>query len=359
MQARAEQDNRVPEMSVPYPEFKDHPSAWRSSDLASLDELAFELTPRHVGALEKGLAEVAARDLALYDITRADFPLTEIAEDVAAIRREVATGRGIVLVRGFPVDRHGEDDIAIMYWGLGTHFGTALSQSVVGDRLGRVTNVGDLDPNERAYRNRRGLNPHTDRSHIIAMLCVRRAKTGGTSGYVNGLAVHNVVAAEHPEHLPVLYRGFATHHFGEQAAGEPPVSHEMPIFSVSEGVPSMQYIRGYYDMAREELGVDYTDEERAALDFMDEVNRRPEIKLDILHDPGEASFINNYIVMHSRTTFEDYDDPAQKRLFLRLWLHDPDARPLAAPLVIDEAYAGVPAQEGRDSAYFTGWGRGA
>ena len=45
----------------------------------------------------------------------------------------------------------------------------------------------------------------------------------------------------------------------------------------------MQYIRGYYDMAREETGVPYSDEERAALDFLDEVTLRPDLKLDILH----------------------------------------------------------------------------
>ena len=338
-------------------EFINHPSAWRASEFASLDSLAFELGPKHIASLEAGLRQVRERGLARDDITSVDFPLTEISDDLATIKRQVLHGPGIALIRGFPVERYDEDDISTMYWGLGSHFGRALSQSVVGDRLGRVTNHGDLDRNERAYRNRRQLMPHTDRSHIIGMLSIRPAKKGGISGYVNGLAAHNVVAAEHPELLPVLYRGFEQHRFGEEPSDEAAVSPAKPIFSVQDGVPSMQYIRGYYDMAMEERGLEYSDEERAALDFLDEVILRPDMKLNLLHQPGDLTFINNYVVMHSRTEFEDYDEPERKRLLLRLWLYDPTCRPLIESYQLDEYHAGVPPQVNRDSAYFTRWDR--
>ena len=315
-------------MSSPHRTFEDHRSIWTARDLADLDAITFELQPRHVAALERGLAAVKKRGLELCRITRNEFPVPEIALDLASLRTEVLTGRAIVLLRGFPVERYSEDDISVMYWGLGTHFGTAVSQSVIGDRIGRVTNVGDLDSNEPAYRNRRQLMPHTDRSHIIGMLCVQPAYSGGVSGYVNGLAVHNAIAAEHPECLPILYRGFRVHRFGEEYDNQGPFSGYQPVFSIRNEVPSMQYIRGYFDMAMEELNEDYTDEEQSALDLMDEVALRPEMKLDILHQPGEACFINNYVVMHSRTIFEDHDDPARKRLFLRLWLHIAEGRPL-------------------------------
>lgn len=343
-------------MSSAYRRLPAHRSIWTAQDLADLDTITFELQPRHVAALEQGLTAVKQRGLELYQIRRNDFPLPEIAHDLASIRTEVLTGRGIVVLRGFPVQRYSEEDISVMYWGLGTHFGSAVSQSVIGDRIGRVTNVGDLDPNERAYRNRRQLMPHTDRSHIIGMLCVRPAYSGGVSGYVNGLAVHNVIAAEHPECLPILYRGFRVHRFGEEHETQGPFSDYQPVFSIHARVPSMQYIRGYFDMAVEELNESYTDEERFALDIMDEITLRPEMKLDLLHQPGEACFINNYVVMHSRTLFVDHHDAAKKRLFLRLWLHITEGRPLVDALSVDEAHAGVPEQNDR-SAYFTRWER--
>jgi hypothetical protein len=35
---------------------------------------------------------------------------------------------------------------------------------------------------------------------------------------------------------------------------------------------------------------------------------------------GEIQLINNYAVMHSRSSYEDYPDPALKRDLIRLWL---------------------------------------
>ena len=338
-------------------EFIGHPSAWKASDFANHDDLAFHLTPAHLQALEEALVAFRRSGRDLYDTTREDFTLPAMVDDLAAILRELFTGRGIVLMRGFPVDRYVEDDLAVMYWAIGTHIGTAVSQTVLGDRIGRVVNVGDLDPNERAYRNRRELRPHTDRSHVIGMLCVRQAKSGGASGYVNGIAAHNVVAEEHPEHLQILYRGFAKHQFGEEEAGEAPFSAPTPIFSVCEGVPTMQYIRGYYDMAKEEAGEPYSAAEEAALDFLDEVTLRPEMKLDILHAPGDVSFINNHVIMHSRTEFADHEDPRRGRLLLRLWLHAPGSRPLIAALTDDEAHAGVSENRERETPYFGRWKR--
>ena len=37
-------------------------------------------------------------------------------------------------------------------------------------------------------------------------------------------------------------------------------------------------------------------------------------------EPGEASFLNNYTVMHARSQFDDWEEPDKKRLMLRLWL---------------------------------------
>jgi hypothetical protein len=34
--------------------------------------------------------------------------------------------------------------------------------------------------------------------------------------------------------------------------------------------------------------------------------------------------LNNHVSLHSRTAFEDHDDPALKRCLFRLWLAPPD-----------------------------------
>ena len=204
-----------------------HPSAWQARDFAGKADLAVALTPRHLGAFEAAVARV--RDGPLEAVGRADFALPGIAEDVAAWRAEVMDGRGLLLLRGFPVGTWSADDIARLYWGLGSHFGEAVSQSVMGDRLGHVVDVAGKDPKERAYRNSTELALHTDACDAVAMLCLQKAARGGVSGFTSGLAVYNVIRNERPELLEPLFRGYRYHRFGEQLPGEAPVTpHRVP-----------------------------------------------------------------------------------------------------------------------------------
>ena len=129
----------------------------------------------YYGTLKRGLA-------AFDDIGRADFPLDPIADDVRAWRHEVADGRGLFLLRGFPVDRWSQEEAELVWFGLGTHFGRAVSQSVLGDLLGHVVNVGGDDMRHRAYRNARELRMHTDRCDTVGMFCLCCAKSDGESG---------------------------------------------------------------------------------------------------------------------------------------------------------------------------------
>ena len=36
--------------------------------------------------------------------------------------------------------------------------------------------------------------------------------------------------------------------------------------------------------------------------------------------PGDIQFLKNASILHKRTAYEDWDDPARKRRLLRLWL---------------------------------------
>lgn len=53
------------------------------------------------------------------------------------------------------------------------------------------------------------------------------------------------------------------------------------------------------------------------------------LRLEMMLQPGDLQFANNYMVMHSRTEFEDYEDLELRRKMLRLWLKMPNARQLA------------------------------
>ena len=160
-------------MSAPAIQAFDSPAAWRPGDYPTKDTFAIDLEPRHIAALEAELARFKATGGGHADLNSETFPLSEIAEDIADWRQEVHRGRGMILLRGVPVDRIGVDDLKLIYLGLGSHFGRPVSQSNMGDLGGDVINIGDKDPKERAYRSSRELMLHTDRADHIAMLCIR------------------------------------------------------------------------------------------------------------------------------------------------------------------------------------------
>ena len=45
-------------------------------------------------------------------------------------------------------------------------------------------------------------------------------------------------------------------------------------------------------------------------------------------EPGDIQLLNNHVIYHGRTPFEDDADSGQDRLLLRLWLAMPNSRPL-------------------------------
>ena len=54
--------------------------------------------------------------------------------------------------------------------------------------------------------------------------------------------------------------------------------------------------------------------------------------------------------MHSRTSFEDSDDPSLRRHLLRLWLRE-DNRPAADGVLMHKGKAGIEKQDGKGTYY--------
>ena len=114
------------------------PQAWRAADFKDVDDISIFPSLEQITALEERLADVNCRGLSLTDITASDFQHPDLDDVLASTLNELLFGRGVVVMRGLPADRYDADDMAKMYWGIGTHFGIAVSQSAVGDRLSLI-----------------------------------------------------------------------------------------------------------------------------------------------------------------------------------------------------------------------------
>jgi len=194
---------------------------------------------------------------------------------------------------------------------------------------------------------------HTDACDVVAMMCLQKAQSGGYSGYVSAISIYNEILARQPKLLAVLFEGFHYHRFGEEAPGESPVTEDrIPVFSITDGLLSVNYLRSYIEMAAEYLQTPLSEEQVAALDLVDEIALDERFALKFITQPGEAVFFNNLTVLHNRTAFEDSPAEAQKRHLLRLWLVAHQPRPVCDNLRIYEG-RGIDRQEGR-STYFEG-----
>lgn len=329
----------------------DHPAAWHADELGDPGDFALPLDTRHLHALDAAVRKSKTDGVPVESLSRQSFPLDSIDSDIEAWRREITQGRGLLLLRGFPITEYSVDDMGRMFMGLGAHFGTPVSQNNLGEKLGHVINVGNRDRRERAYRNSRGLNLHTDRCDYIGMLCLHEARAGGVSGYASAMAVHNEILATRPELLEPLYAGYHLHRFGEQPRGEPPITRSpVPVFSTLHGFFNVVYIRGYVDLALDEGLCEVSPEALEALDVFDEIANRANFRLDLLLEAGDATITNNCFLLHRRSEFEDHEDPARKRHLLRLWLVD-DERPAVAAVRGHKNRKGIEKLEGRGTYY--------
>lgn len=305
----------------------DHPSAWRVGDFKSRADYTVELTKEMLADIDEAMGKVRRAGLKLEDIEREHFPLPALQPLIAKVRREVTDGRGFVVLRGLPVETYSKDEIGMLYWGIGTHLGTGLSQSVMGDRLGHVKDFSREDPLARAYRNKQELSPHTDLSDLVGLACLRSARSGGVSRLASAITIHNIMLAEHPEYLERLYQGFIFHRRGEEKPGDSPVTpYRVPVFSNMDGQVSVRYVRTYVEAGMAHVGTPIDDFDRATLDFFEATSKRPDVMLEFTLEPGELYFLNNYTILHARTAFEDFDEEDRRRHLLRLWLEAPELR---------------------------------
>ena len=146
------------------------------------------------------------------------------------------------------------------------------------------------------------------------------AKEGGLSSLVSVAAIYNQILAEHPEYLGLYYKRWYMAHLCQDT---PALS---ALFSYHEGKLSCRYLRQYIELGHEIMGLPLSAVEIKALDIFDEAIHNPEHRIDMMLEPGDLQLANNNVVLHSRTGFEDHDDPAQRRRLLRLWLQMPNAR---------------------------------
>ncbi|MGH7895754.1 MAG: TauD/TfdA family dioxygenase [Candidatus Binatia bacterium] len=296
-------------------------AGWRGADVAGRSDWIVVLTPAQVAELEAARDFVRGRGLTLGQMHRADFPLPTLASTVRGWTRELEEGRGFLVVRGLPVARWGDDDAALVYWGLGLHLGRPGAQNPQGDLLGHVVDTGEdaANPFVRRYRTAGDIAYHCDLADAVGLLCLRTAKTGGASRIVSSVAVYDELLRRRPDLVDMLYDPVALDRRDEGGAGGPGWVPVVPC-RYARGKLRTFYHSDYFRSAARHPDAPATARQRELFDVYEAIAAEPALRLDMQFEPGDIQLVSNHVVLHARTAYEDFAEPGRKRYLLRLWL---------------------------------------
>jgi hypothetical protein len=241
------------------------PHVWTSKALLSSPNWGWRLSETHVAELDAAVSHAQSLAELTYtasgkpeNLTPEQFPLPTLGAEIAALADELEHGTGAVLIRGVPVDRYGDSRaLGVLLLGMFSHMGRWVNMSRValsgehvghGEPFGKVAAATDQMSPEQKMSSRASLaldpstsglpshsllaarwpaaNPevdgsrfasadgfawHTDRCDIAAVLCVRRAASGGASKVVSSAAVYNAMREAHPHALKELFQPYPWH----------------------------------------------------------------------------------------------------------------------------------------------------
>jgi hypothetical protein len=318
------------------------PSAWNSQALEADQGWVIDLSDAE--RQEIVAAFKLNRGRVYTEITKEEFPAPLLAEKLSKARRELEKGRGVSLLRRVPIEGLSDDDVRVMWWGIGTHFAPAVVQNRQGDRMWAVrddvagaSKVHDLSADRpdggkplSSYAKARSNGPlrfHTDGTDALALLCVRTAANGGGSKLASSVTVHDEILRRRPDLHALLCQDYHRMYesTNEMVDGR---YYALPVFTRVGNYFSSQYSRTYVEEAQRAGAPKMTAAQDEALDLLAEIAEETCMRFRL--EKGDMLFFNNHITYHGREPFDDDVTTAQDRLLLRLWFAPENSRPLAA-----------------------------
>ena len=300
------------------------PSVWTADDLQRDPSWIYTLDASHLQEL--------GRDRPL------SSPVTTLLDRISD---ELEHGRGVARLRGLPIDRYSEDELRRIFWTIGEHIGhAAVPEPQLRDHGGgagrnprrrpsfQASDPGKVQSSRARARSTGPLRFHTDRCDVIALFCAR-----------NGIAGRRVEARQHPHHLQrdplppprparrAVHRLLALPPQPMRTAHMRNRSSRCPSSACATARSPASTRRTYVEQAQEYGSVPrLRATQNEALDLLAEVAEQT--CLHAPFEPGDIQFLNNHVVYHGRTAYQDDAERGQSRLLLRLWLAVPNSRPL-------------------------------
>jgi len=305
---------------------------WTAADVADEAVWTERLTDAELEELDASLRHAQQRSDDVLELGRDDFPLPTLSARLADIERELIDGRGFVRIRGIDRAAYTQDEMELLYWGIGSHLGSPWAQNKHGHVLGDVTDQGKALDDPTARGNELGgtaLPFHCDGSDLVGLLCLENGLSGGLSAVSNSVRIHNRFVRERPDLAAALYEPFPYDFRGEQAEGGK-AFYSVPVFTEWGDRLFVRCIPPYiWASQRHADAPRLTDVQQEALRAIEAMAAEPENHVTMELQPGDIQLINNFHVLHGRTAYVDDRSAGKVRHLKRLWLETPmfESRP--------------------------------
>ena len=299
-----------------------HSSAdWSGDQMADDPRWRLPLGEAHRSEVLAACVAAQTAGVGLDNVSREVFPLPTLGPEMERLAGDVAHGRGFSLVQGVPVDGLTDDQCALIAVGLAGYVGNLVSQGPARAPVVHVRDEG-ADPahsTTRSYQHSQRLGFHADPTDVVALLCLRPARSGGLSTIVSSVAAHNALVDARPDLARLLYEPWW---FDRRTGDSPDSFYQQPVYSIgADGRLRTRYGPDYMRSAQRGAHVPpLSDEQMDALETLDRLTHDPRLRLTVDLRPGDLQLLNNHVVLHSRSGYEDYPEPERRRHLIRLWL---------------------------------------
>lgn len=304
-----------------------HSAAWTVHDLQHDASWRFRLEEKAAAQMAAAVKTAFDPDRPLFAYSRHDFDLGPAWDTIAAALREAHHGRGVALVHGLPRALLSEPEFRLLNWAIGLNAGVARPQGKATQYISEVRDAGTdyRGAGGRGYSSNSRLDFHVDGADIATLGCFNKAKSGGQSMITSTLSALAALKAERPDLAEVAHQTFYFSRQNEEAPDEGPY-YGQPLVDYCEGHTFGKWNRNRVLSAqRIEEVPRLTAEQQECMDVMDGILQRPDLMYTMYLEPGDLQIFNNHTMLHSRTHYEDFEKPEEKRLLYRLWLAPPDS----------------------------------
>lgn len=304
--------------------------AWTRDTLKPAD-WTVRLPPPALDELRAAAAEIRRSPVPLFLLDPRDFALEACRATMDEVRRVTQSGPMFAVLDRLPMDEITRDEAIGLYWLLSSLLARPVAQKLNGQMLFDVRDTGaQLKPGSgiRPTVTNVDLRFHNDNSYneappdYVCLLCLHPAKQGGVSQVMSVATIHQALAERHPELLPRLHQPFWYDRHAEHQPGEP-TTYAAPIFErAADGTLKARLALAEIHAGYELRGECMDNETAAALQAVQSVFDRPELRVELDFRPGQIQYVNNRATGHARTEFVDHPEPERRRHLVRLWLRD-------------------------------------